>query len=311
MTRMAVITPSFAPDFELCVDLHRSVLHNAPESVHHHIIVPRPDLKLFGRLAGPRTHIRCEAEFLPSSFVPVPFSKFTLNLRRPFPPVRGWILQQVIKLAAAAASSDDVALLVDSDVEFVRPFSPETFVRDGVVRFYRKPHEIDERLPRHMIWHRAARALLGVPPAEPPYTDYISSLLAWDPRIVRRMLQRVADTTGCRWTSAIAGQLHFSEWMLYGVFVDDLIGAPANSFTSDNPLCLAHWGTNPLDRDNAVELLGRIGPTDVAAMISAKSRTPLAVKRAAFAEYRARRPAATSRNGRSRLIGHSKTDNLN
>ena len=291
MKRMAVITPSFAPDFELCADLHRSVLDYSPDSVHHHIIVPRPDLKLFGRLAGPRTHIRCEADLLPRSFVPVPFSKFTVNLSRPFPPVRGWILQQVVKLAAVAASEDDVVLLVDSDIEFVRPFTVETFVRDGVVRFYRKPDEIDERLPRHMIWHRVARALLGLPPAEPPYTDYISSLLAWDPAIVRRMLARVTATTGRPWTTAIAGQLHFSEWTLYGVFVDDVIGAPANSFASDDPLCLAYWDETPLNRDGAVDFLRGVRPTDVAAMISAKSRTPLAVRRAAFAGHRAARTA--------------------
>ena len=35
-------------------------------------LVPRRDLELFARLAGPRTHIRCEADFLPSSFVAVP-----------------------------------------------------------------------------------------------------------------------------------------------------------------------------------------------------------------------------------------------
>ena len=291
MTRMAVMTPSFAPDFELCADLHRSVLDYSPDSVHHHIIVPRSDLKLFGRLAGPRTHIRCEAEFLPRSFAPVPFSKFTMNLSRPFPPVRGWILQQVLKLAAVAASEDDVVLLVDSDIEFLRPFSVETFVRNGVVRFYSKPDEIDERRPRHMIWHRVARALLGLPPAEPPYTDYISSLLAWDPAIVRRMLARVTATTGRPWTTAIAGQLHFSEWTLYGVFVDDVIGALANSFASDDPLCLAYWDETPLNRDGAVDFLRGVRPTDVAAMISAKSRTPLAVRRAAFADHRAARTA--------------------
>jgi len=283
--RMAVITPSFRPDFGLCVDLNRSVLTCSPESVHHHIIVPRSDMKLFNQLAGPRTHIRCEAEFLPASFAR--FGKYTINLGRPFPPVRGWILQQVIKLAAVAASDADVAVLVDSDIEFVRPFTVETFVRNGVVRFYRKPREIDERLPRHVIWHRVARALLGLPPREPPYTDYISSLLAWDPAIVRRMLERVTATTGRAWTTSIAGQLHFSEWTLYGVFVDDVIGAPANSSASDDPLCLAYWETVPLNRDGAVDFLHGIRPTDVAAMISAKSRTPLAVRRAAFAEFRA------------------------
>jgi hypothetical protein len=289
MTRMAVITPSFAPDFELCAALNRSVLDNSPDTVQHHIIVPRPDLKLFGRLASPRTYIRCEADFLPRSFVRVPFNNVTVNLGRPFPPVRGWILQQVVKLAAVAASEDDVVVLVDSDIEFLRPFTVETFVSDGVVRFYRKLDEIDERLPRHMIWHRTARTLLGLPPTEPPYPDYVSSLLAWDPAVVRRMLTRVTMTTGRPWTTMLAAQLHFSEWTLYGVFVDHVIGASANSFASDDPLCLAYWDETPLNRDGAVAFLRSAQPTDVAAMISAKSRTPLAVRRAAFAVHRAAR----------------------
>jgi hypothetical protein len=292
--RMSVITPSFAPDFELCADLHRSVLECLPSSVYHHIIVPRSDLKLFAQLTDARTHIHCEADLLPASFVHVPFSKLTVNLGQPFPPVRGWILQQLVKLAAVAASEDDVVLLVDSDIEFIQPFGVETFVRNGVVRFYRKPDEIDERLPRHMTWHRVARALLGLPPAVPPYTDYISSLLAWDPAIVRRMLARVTATTGRPWTTAIARQLHFSEWTLYGVFVDEVIGAPANSFASDDPLCLAYWGTTPLNEDGAVDFLRGVQSTDVAAMISAKSRTLVAIRRAAFADHRATRSAKRS-----------------
>src|SRR5260370_949260 len=94
MARMAVITKSFAPDFELCAALNRSVLDNSPDTVQHHIIVPRSDLKLFGRLAGPRTQIRCEADLLPRMFVRVPFVNITVNLSRPFPPVHGWIQQQ-------------------------------------------------------------------------------------------------------------------------------------------------------------------------------------------------------------------------
>jgi Family of unknown function (DUF6492) len=307
MKRMSVITKSFAPDFELCSDLHRSVLDYSPDSVHHHIFVPGRDLKLFGRLAGPRTHIRCEADFLPGSFVAVPYSKFTVNLNRPLPPVRGWILQQVVKLAAVAASEDDVVLVADSDVEFVRPVTVETFVRDSVVRFYRKPRAIDEQLPRHMAWHRTARALLGLPPAEPPYTDYISSPLACDPTIVRRMLARVTAASGRPWTTAIARLLHFSEWTLYGVFIDDMIGAPANSFASDDPLCLGYWDESPLNRGGAADFLRGVRPTDVAAMISAKSRTPLAVRRAAFANHR-RGPQATCRERQLRISCRTRRD---
>jgi hypothetical protein len=54
MTRMAVMTKSYAPDFELCAALNRSVLENSPDTIQHHIIVPRRDLKLFQRLPAPQ-----------------------------------------------------------------------------------------------------------------------------------------------------------------------------------------------------------------------------------------------------------------
>lgn len=287
MARMAVITKTFAPDFDLCASLNRSVLENSPDTIHHHIIAPRSDLKLFGRLAGPRTHIRCEADFLPRTFVRVPFSNIMVNLGRPFPPVRGWIQQQVIKLAAIAASEDEAVLVADSDVEFVRPFTAEMFVRNGTVRFFRKPDQIDKQLSRHMTWYRVARELLGLPPLAPPYPDYISSPLAWNPIIVRRMLAQVAATTGRPWCTAIAGRLDFSECVLHGVFVDEVIGGRAKSYASDDPLCRIYWKPTPLNADSAAHFIRSVRPTDVAVVIQSKSRTPSAVRDAIFSALRA------------------------
>jgi hypothetical protein len=286
MARIGVITKSFAPDFELCAALNRSVLENSPDAVQHQIVVSRADVELFSRLASPRTHIRCEADLLPRTFVRLPFINMTVNLARPFPPIRGWILQQVVKLAAIAASEDDVALVVDSDVEFIRTFTAETFIRDGNVRFFCKPNQIDERLPRHMTWHRVARKLLGLSPAEPPYPDYISSPLSWDPVIVRQMLARVEATTGYPWPTAIGGQLDFSECVLYGVFIDNVCGAPANSFSSDDALCVSYWEHAPLDTRGAADFISGARPTDIAVMIPSKSRTPSAVRGAVRAALR-------------------------
>ena len=287
MVRMAVVTKSYAPDFELCAALNRSVLDNSPEAVEHRIVVPRSDFDLFSRLKGARTQIQCEADLLPRRFVRLPFVNLIINLQRPFPPVRGWIQQQMIKLAAIAASEDDAVLVVDSDAEFVRPFTAETFVRDGVVRFFRDPDQIHKGLRRHMVWHRVARELLGLPQAEPPYPDYISSPLAWDPKIVRRMLAQVATTTRQPWATAIGGKLDFSECILYGVFVDYVLGAPANSFACNDSLCSVYWEQTPLNPESALEFVRSIRSTDVAAVIQSNSLTPMAVRRAAFSALRA------------------------
>jgi hypothetical protein len=208
--------------------------------------------------------------------------------------VRGWIEQQIVKLVAASASTDDVVLLVDSDVQFVRPFSVESFVRDGVVRFYRLPNGVDTRLPRHLIWHECARKLLGLPEASPPHADYVHGMIACDPAVVRRMLAQVETTTGLAWTTAISRQLHFSEWTLYGVFVDEVAGVPTNAFASDQPLCSGHWST-PLNKDEADEFLQSLGTADMAAMISSKTGTALADRRAAFAKRRVTRTGALNR----------------
>ena len=288
MSSLVVITPSFGPDFELCAALNASVIAHSPESVRHHIIVPPHDVTLFRRLDGPRTQIHQETDFLPRSFRPLPGRNFSVNLRRPVPPLRGWILQQIIKLAAAARADADVVVLVDSDIEFIRPFSSDTFRRDGVVRFFRKPDEVDDRLPRHMIWHRASRSLLGLPSASPPYPDYVSSLMAWDPVIVRKLLDRVEWVTGQRWQDAVGRQLHFSEWTLYGVFVDAVMGGVHRSFSAADSLCHAHWDEVPLNERTVQEFLAATAPDDIAVMISAKSRTPVAVRRAGFSTFASR-----------------------
>jgi len=155
-----------------------------------------------------------------------------------------------------------------------------------MVRFFRGRNPIDRRLPRHMTWHRVARALLGLPAAEPPYPDYISSPLAWDPAIVRRMLARVAATTGRPWATAIAGQLDFSECVLHGVYVDEVAAAPANSFVSDDPLCRVYWEQTPLNMDDAARFIRSVRPTDIAVVLQSKSRTPPAVREAIFSALR-------------------------
>jgi hypothetical protein len=285
MTTLAIITPSIAVDYERCVDLNRSVLEHSDSKVEHHIVVPARDLALFARLHGPRTHIRCVSDFLPRSFAPVPRTNYMVNVRRPYPPVRGWILQQIVKLAAAAESSADVVVVADSDVTFCGPLRAETFVRDGVVRLYRLPGGVHAGMPRYVLWHNVSRTLLGLPAtARPPLDDYVSAMLAVDPAVARAMMARVSEVTGRPWAYAIGGQLRFSEWTLYGVFVDEVLGAPANSFASDDPLCHTYWPEEPLDAAGLDAFLAGIAPDDVAVMISAKSRTPVDLQRAAMAK---------------------------
>ncbi len=278
-----VVTPSYAPDFELCKDLHRSVLEHTAPAVVHTIVVPDRDHALFSTLAGPRCVIWRVSDLLPWRFLPIPRANTWLNLRRPLPPVRGWIMQQLVKIAAAARANATTVLLVDSDVILIRPVAADTFRKDDVLKLYRKDAAIDARLPRHVIWHRTAERLLGLPPVNPPLPDYISAFNVWDRETMLALQKRIETVTGLNWMDAIGSHLHFSEFILYGVFVDRVLGYPTNSRGSPSMHVCAYWEPRPLDLAAATAFVNSSGPDDVALMLSAKSRTPLQIRRAAFA----------------------------
>jgi hypothetical protein len=290
LTTFAVLTPSYAPDFELCSDLNRSVLQWTAPDVQHHIIVPSRDRDLFASLHNSRTTLWTVDELLPRRMLPVPALRYTgsqvwLNLRRPYPPVRGWVMQQVVKLKAAAESGADIVLLADSDVLFIRPVSVERLFENGRLRFYRSPGTVDQGLPRHRIWHEVASRLLGLaPPGPPPLPDYVSALNVWDRTVVAQLRDRLEQVNHRPWLDTIAAQRHVSEFILYGVFVDRVLGKAAPVFPSDSMLCHSYWRSIPLTPQSAEQFLDALPPDDVAVMISAKSRTPLALRRAALHE---------------------------
>lgn len=282
---MVVVTPTYAPDRELFADLHASVLASFPEDVAHLVVTPERDLASFRAFEGARCSVVSVREALPTRLWELPRNAWVLP-RRPVPPIRGWIVQQLVKLAVAARSPGTVVVLADADVVFVRPVTAETFAPGGAVRFYRVDRAVDESLPRHVRWHAVARRMLGLPP-EPrlPLPDYISALNTWDPDRVRACLARVEEVGGRPWIEIVSRQLHFSEFILYGVYCDAIAPADA-AVTSAESGCLFHWDEVPLTPADVDRLARSLAPEHVAVMISAKSRTPLDLRRRLIAELR-------------------------
>jgi hypothetical protein len=291
MTRLEVITPSYAPDLELLEDLNRSVLRRCPDDVVHQVVVPARDATLFARLADPRTRIRPLPELLPGSMVQLPRANVWLNVRRPWPPVRGWITQQVVKLAAAAESAADVVLLADSDIVLLRPVTAASFLSGDDVVLYRNDEGVHSGMPRHLRWHAVARVLLGLPPAEPgPLPDYIATPCAWDPAIVRSLLVHVERVAGRPWQTAVGAQVHLSEMILYGVYVDEVLGRRSGTAVTSDMRCVTHWPEEPLDGAGVQRLFDSVRPQDLGVMISAKSGTGLANRHSAISAWERAHP---------------------
>lgn len=280
MTTLELLTPSYAPDRELCGDLARSVRRFAPAGTRHTIVVPERDVAAFAPLREVGATVVSTRSIMPRGLLKVPSVNVWLNVRSPWPPVRGWIAQQIVKLQAVAASHADAVLVVDSDVEFIRPFGVEDFLVDGEIPLYRAEDAVSADLPRHMRWDAVARRLLGLPADDAPrHPDYICWPCLWEPRIVRGALDRVERTTGLPWAVAVARELHFSEMVLYGVYADDVAGASVH--TADMH-CPSFSDERALDADELARFIAGRAPTDIAVMISAKSGTDLELRRRAI-----------------------------
>ena len=294
MATLAILTPSFRDDVHLFADLHRSILRCTDDDVTHTVVVPDRDVGLFSRIPGPRLRVLGTSSLLPPRFVStyaavnavrslpgvgasVPKVQ-AINVRRPWPPIRGWILQQLLKFEAITRLGADVVVVVDSDVVFFRHLSAETVMRDGAVRFYCGAEPLGPELVRHAMWHRVSRRLLGLDDV-PDDRDYVSPFIAWDPTIAMQVRMRVEEVTGKPWLYAMAANLHFSELMLYGCYVDNLGSERQRSYRDSDLRCLSHWGTDPLDDQAADEFLASCKPTDLAVLIQSASHTPEHVRR--------------------------------
>ncbi|KQM81443.1 DUF6492 family protein [Agromyces sp. Leaf222] len=285
---LAIVTPSYAPDYENFARLHESVLRHAPEDVTHHVLVPPPDLRLFSQLASDRLQVHSQFDVLPRSFVstsrlsrlarlPRRFDVAAVNLARPWPPVRGWILQQLVKLAFVASREEDVALIIDSDVLIVRDLD-ESMFRDGDrVRLYRSPGAVHAGMPQHIRWRTNAARLIGTPTPDPDAADYIASFLTWSPATVRALLGRVETVTGRPWAGVLASELALSECLLYGEYVAAFGTDSEQSFTSAETRCLSHWDPAPLDRAGADAFVHRLAAEHLAIHVQSTSATDRAV----------------------------------
>jgi hypothetical protein len=281
MSELAVLTPCYSGDAELFADLHQSVLeHTSPRTVHH-VVCPPSDKALFERYGGPRCKVLVHSDLVPSRYFCVPRSHgLAVNLRRPWPPVRGWVMQQAMKIAASALIDAGTVLISDSDAVLVRPTTAARFRYGGELGLVRAEDAVHTGMDRHIRWHHVAHRLLGLPaPHRLPLPDYVNPINVWDPAIVRAMQHRISEVTGMSWLDAFTSELHISEFVLYGVFVDKIIGGATRC---DPALCHNYYDRAPLDHDQAIAFADRIAPEAVGMMISSHSCTSREVRLAAF-----------------------------
>lgn len=271
---MAFVTVSYGPDRDRCALLSRSLDALAP-SVAHWIVVDSADRDRFAGLANARTTVITTEDVLPVWIRRL--NTRTVGLRSNLwlqargKPIRGWLVQQLVKLAVAELLDADVLVHADSDVVLVRRFDVSSLVdREGHVRLCVDPDDIDARLPRHVRWHRNAERLLRIPSAPLPLPNFITSLVPWRRDNAVALLRQVERTTGRHWLRGIAGAWDISEYILYGRFVTDVLSS-SGQFATASSLCRDYWSHAPLSDAELERLLDAVEDDEIAVSITARA----------------------------------------
>lgn len=288
----SLVTCSYSGDFDACRLLCESVDRFVPDTIHHRLFVPARDMALFGKLASPRRTIATQESLLPRWFfklpLPGPPLRALLRLPRrnlyltPFSlPVRGWIAQQIMKIAATAASPADIVVHLDSDNAFVRPLTLAHLVRDQRIRFYRRPKKVES--DSHRAWQVASGKLLNLPPSDFYGAEYIDQLVVWSRAVVIGLIDRIEAVNGCAWTVALARTPHFAEYNLYGVYADQCLNLEAAGLFAENfSFCHGLWTQGCGDADEETAFVESLRPEHVVCLISSTIPMPIEKRKAIF-----------------------------
>ena len=200
---------------------------------------------------GPRRQIIAKEDVLPRGYTKLPLP-YKIDLRPVFYKllremwwgptglVRGWIVQQILKLAAPALSDADLFIFADSDNVLIRPLTVDNFLIDGQPRLYHAPGAtIDSEM--HRKWHRVSAKMLGLSPRDYFGADYIGHLVTWRRDAVLALHKKLEEVSGKSWDQAVARELAFSEYILYGVFAEHVLGPASGQTPTSQEIMHASW----------------------------------------------------------------------
>jgi hypothetical protein len=190
--------------------------------VPHYLIVDRRDRSAFIHLERGRRRL-VESEALIGNWMwRMPSRKsFWLSLKAP--PVRGWIVQQILKIGAIEAIPERILVFCDSDTAFIRHFDRDDLLVDGKVGLLDVPF-CDDAVRR---WTAAARRLLGLAQHDGGYRNHVGNMICWNRETVKAMQQRIETSTGMNWQVALARTPSVAEYIIYGTFVREVLGYDA------------------------------------------------------------------------------------
>jgi hypothetical protein len=288
MNPVALLTPTYGRDLELCTLLCESVDRHVKSFSKHYLLVPDCDLSLFSHFESEHRVVLPASQFLPAWLRPLP--RIIQRKRRQFwwslraKPVSGWHVQQLIKIAAAMSLPHQRYCILDSDIVFFRDFDLSRFEYPNSIPLLNMRNEVTQDQFHHARWVETSHELLGLPVPPLPASDFIGHIIFWDQQTTQAMAAKIEAVTGLDWIEALCSTREFSEYMLYGYFVENDAGFSARHTCAPRTQCVSYWDQPKLDRGELNDLLRRADKDDVAFSVASFSGTPVEIIRAAVEE---------------------------
>lgn len=265
MPSACFVTPSYSADFERCRLLVESRRICAPE-MEHFLIVDPPDVARFASLADANTRIVDSRELLDAELHKL-WGDNGWWFGRRVPPLRGWITQQLRKLAMPRLAGHEVLVNVDSDVVFVRRFDPAMlFDGDGRLGLF----AVDYRNEEIRRWSADAAGLIGCAAPQDPF-NYVGMMIGWWSAHARALTARIEARAGLPWQVALGRRKSFSEYMLYGTYARHALGLEeARHFSDARMLVQTSWHKDTRTIAGLEALFTQLPPEAVAVMVHSK-----------------------------------------
>lgn len=286
---LALVTCSMARDLELFALLADSVDRHVAEEVPHRVVVPAADLPLFRRFQTPRRTVIAQEDILPVRVWKAPsalrhLAVLKLGFRRPIyltrhlEVVRGWMLQQLLKIELTRHAEEAAVMHVDSDVAFFRPLAAEDAFDGDRIRFFRVAGLTAN--PMHGPWVEAAADLLGLPHEDHP-AHYIENCVLWSRDVASAMAACIEAAQDRPLHRAIFATRTMSEYYVYGVFADKL---ETRELLAPEPVsfCNSYWPDDESAEIDFMDLKARLQPKHCAIAMQSTNAQSIESRKALY-----------------------------
>lgn len=250
---LTFFTPSYRLDVERFNLLHKSIRRFYRGNARHIVVVPKEDVSVFKKIScNENIEILIQNDFVASMYYPRKwysilsgvFPRQSWRLRS-FAGRQGWIIQQIVKLSLPEIVKGEVAVIIDSDAVFIRPFdNSDLEIVNGKKVLVRKIPETDTDKHPEMI--NKARGLLGLPGANTEH-HYMSTPNIWYPDWVKKLREHLEQINGKPWQKALYDADGISDYSLYGVFIEEILRPPELSVRL-RPFHYSIWDRKSFER---------------------------------------------------------------